>query len=61
MNKELFTFTRDQIRSRRGRKNVVYYYVPVEYVINRLNQVSDNVQIIIKDKIITEKETIVLV
>lgn len=40
---------------------MVYYYVPVEYVINRLNQASDNVQVIIKDKIIIEKETIVLV
>lgn len=63
MDKQLLTkpFPKERIKSREGRKGMIYYYIPVKDVIKRLNEVSDNVNIVVKDKIITEKETVVLV
>lgn len=63
MDKELLTkpFPQEKIKTRDGKKGMVYNYVTVGDVVNRLNEVSTNINIVVKDKIVLEMETIVLV
>lgn len=63
MNKELLSkpFTRDQIKSRRGRKNMVYYYIRTEDVIKRLFEATKRYEIKILEKEVYDKEVIILV
>lgn len=63
MNKELLTkpFKKEQIKNREGRQGMIYYYITISDVIDRINQACDSVQIIVKEKEIYESEVIVLI
>lgn len=59
-NRLLRPFPNEAIRTRKGKKNLQFQYIPSNLIVDRLNETSLNWSFTIKDKIVEETEVAVL-